>query len=106
MTETRSKCISLSDTTQAGITILLCAGREAQALSILLLFSSSSSALICIFPRVLATKKHSFPLFTPGEKTAKLYTTVSLTSHWLELSHTVTLTAKEDGKQFCVFFFF
>ena len=55
---------------------------------------------------MLATKKHSFPLFTPGEKTAKLYTTVSLTSHWLELSHTVTLTAKEDGKQFCVFFFF
>ena len=44
--------------------------------------------------------------FYSREKTAKLYTTVSLTSHWLEFSHTVTLTAKEDGKQFCVVFFF
>lgn len=77
----------------------------AQAFSVLLLFSSSSSALICIFPRVLATKKHSFPLFTPGEKTPKLYTIVSLTSHWLELSHTVTVTAKEDGNSFLFFFF-
>lgn len=41
--------------------------------------------------------------FYSREKTAQLYTIVSLTSHWLELSHTVTLTAKEDGK---VFFFF
>ena len=42
--------------------------QQGPKLSVLLLFSSSSSALICIFPRVLATKKHSFPLFTPGKK--------------------------------------
>ena len=44
--------------------------------------------------------------YSRKKKTPKLYTIVSLTSQWLELSHTVTLIAKEDGKYSLGFFFF
>lgn len=65
----------------------------------MLLLHSYRSVLGCMVSRWFTTTKVlMFPLRYFRDKTPSFYRIISLTSHWLELSHMAMLAAKEGGK--------